>query len=147
MWHYTNRIMIFPKDTFLYTNRKFRTGDVIMRLGNAPCPSSDSSRIQVDDHTFILPPKLLAHSCQPNAYIDWISMELRALYSLDKGTLVTYHYGTSEDDYRVGKFTCECGSPLCVGMFPGFMYLSDKEKKQIKELVSQHIRKKYFREG
>lgn len=139
--------MIFSKDVFFYTDKQYYKGDVIMSLGNAPWPSTDSSRIQVDDHTFILPPKLLAHSCEPNAYIDWKSMELRALYSLNKGTLVTYHYGTSEDDYRIGKFRCECGSQSCIGEFQGFMFLSDKEKKRIKGFVSSYIREKYFHEA
>lgn len=135
--------MIFPKETFLYTDKTYNKGDVLMSLGRTPCPSSDSSRIQVDDRTFILPPKLLAHSCEPNAYIDWQTMELKALRPIDKGTLVTYHYGTSEDDYRIGKFQCECGSRLCIGEFQGFMFLSDNEKNRIKESVSPFIRKKY----
>lgn len=136
--------MIFPKETFLYTDRVYTKGDVLMFLGNTPCPSSDSSRIQVDDHTFVLPPKLLAHSCEPNAYIDWKTLTLKALRQISEGTLVTYHYGTSEDDYQIGKFQCECGSHSCVGEFKGFMYLSDKEKERIKNFVSPYIWKKYF---
>lgn len=139
--------MIFPKETFLYTDKQYRKGDVIMRLGNTPCPSTDSSRIQIDENTFILPPKLFAHSCEPNAYIDWDTLTLKALQQTSEGTLVTYHYGTSEDDYRIGKFQCKCGSPLCVGVFQGFTYLSDKEKERIREFVSPYIRKKYFREA
>ena len=136
--------MIFSKDVFLYTDKAYSRGDVLMFLGSVPCPSTDSSRIQIDDHTFILPPKLLAHSCEPNAYIDWQTMKLKALRTMQKGTLVTYHYGTSEGDYRIGKFQCECGSPSCTGEFQGFMFLSDKEKIRIKDFVSPYIRKKYF---
>ncbi len=136
--------MIFSKDTFFYTEKSYSKGDVVMFLGNIPCPSTDSSRIQIDDHTFILPPKLLAHSCQPNAYIDWQTMELKVLHSLDEGVLVAYHYGTSEDDYRIGKFQCECGSPLCIGEFQGFRFMKEKEKKLIKDFVSPYILKKYF---
>lgn len=136
--------MIFPKQTFLYTDKTYDKGDVLMSLGSTPCPSSDSSRIQIDENTFILPPKLLAHSCQPNAYIIWQTMELKALRPLGEGSLVTYHYGTSEDDYRVGKFQCKCGSHTCIGEFQGFMFLSDKEKIRIKDFVSPYIRKKYF---
>lgn len=138
--------MIFPEETFLYTNKVYSKGDVLMRLGNVSCPSTDSSRIQVDEHTFILPPKLLAHSCEPNAFIDWKTLTLKALLPIEKGSLVTYHYGTSEDDYRIGTFFCECGSPVCIGEFQGFMFLSDKEKIRIKDFVSPYIRKKYFGE-
>lgn len=136
--------MIFSRETFLYTDKVYGKGDVLMALGHTSCPSSDSSRIQVDDHTFILPPKLLAHSCEPNAYIDWKSLTLKALQSIPEGALITYHYGTSEDDYRIVKFMCECGSQSCVGEFSGFMFLSDNDKKRIKEFVSPYIRKKYF---
>ena len=136
--------MIFPKETFLYTDKSYSKGDVLMYLESVSCPSTDSSRIQVDDQSFILPPMLLAHSCEPNAYINWQTMKLKALRTMQKGTLVTYHYGTSEGDYRIGKFQCECGSPSCTGEFQGFMFLSDKEKIRIKDFVSPYIRKKYF---
>lgn len=136
--------MIFSKNVFLYTDKAYSKGEVLMILGKTMYLPTNSSRIQVDDHTFILPPKLLAHSCEPSAYIDWTTMELKALRSLDQGTLVSYHYGTSEADYRIGKFRCECGSPSCIGEFQGFMFLSDKEKIRIKDFVSPYIRKKYF---
>ena len=136
--------MIFSKDVFLYTDKAYKKGEMVMILGKTMCPPTNSSRIQVDDHTFLLPPKLLAHSCEPNAYIDWETLTLKTLQSIPEGSLVTYHYGTSEDEYRIGKFWCECGSPSCIGEFQGFMFLSDKEKIRIKDFVSPYIRKKYF---
>lgn len=136
--------MTFSKETFLYTKMAYQKGDVLMRLGSTKCQEDDSSRIQVDASTFILPPKLLAHSCEPNAYIDWFTMELKALRSISKGSLVTYHYATSEDDYCIGQFRCECGSTNCIGEFCGFMFLPDKERQRIEPFISPYLREKYY---
>lgn len=126
--------------TFLVTKRSFKPGDVVTLLGNTSTQRKNPGRIQVDNDRFILPPKDVYHSCQPNGYIDWNTMELIALVEITKNTLITYHYGTSEDDYRIGAFDCTCGSVACI------KYLTTKQRDKIKDKLSPFLREKYYGE-
>src|SRR3989344_1055507 len=128
----------------LHATKKYHANEVVVRLGNKQTNKENSGRIQVDEHTFILPPNDIWHSCQPNAYIDWKTMELRALTEIPRGSLVTYHYGTSEDDYRIGAFDCTCGSLECLKRFQGCKFLTKEQREEIKRLLSPYLKKKYF---
>ena len=133
--------------TFLTATKAFKPNDVIMILGNISTPKENPGRIQVDNERFILPPKDIYHSCRPNAYIDWNTMELKASMEISPNTLITYHYGTSEDEYRVGAFDCNCGYSDCVKHFQGCKYLTKKQRNKIKEMLSPFLYKKYYGEN
>lgn len=129
---------------FLIAERKYLPGEVIINLGNKPTEKENPGRIQVDAETFILPPKGIYHSCKPNTYIDWDSMNLKASEVIPKGATLTYHYGTSEDDYLIGAFHCTCGNSNCVKYFQGFKYLSKEQRDKIKQILSPFLKKKYY---
>lgn len=129
---------------FLITEREYVPDEVIISLGNTPTEKENPERIQVDKEKFILPPKDIYHSCKPNAKIDWNSMSLKACDVISKGTIVTYHYGTSEDDYRIGAFHCTCGDADCIKYFQGFKYLSKRHRDKIKEMLSPFLKEKYY---
>lgn len=130
--------------TFLVAKKSFKQNGHICFLGNIPCLKSDPKRLQISESEYILPPFVIAHSCHPNSYIDWHVHELKALKHIQKGEIITYHYGTSEDDYQIGKFNCSCGSKLCVGIFKGFAYMTKEERMGVKDYVSPYLKKKYF---
>lgn len=65
---------------------------------------------------------MIAHNCEPNAYIDWKTMELKALRPISLHELVTYHYGTIEDDYSIGAFSCTCEASHCINLEVGPQY-------------------------
>jgi hypothetical protein len=131
------------KFNFLIANRFFKQGEVIQNLGNTPCDEKDPHRIQVDKTTFILPKQPIIHSCNPNAYIDWLSLHLIASRTINFGELISYHYGTSEDDYTIGSFNCKCGYKKCLKYFRGFKYMDNVQKNNIKQLISPYLAKKY----
>jgi len=128
---------------FLIAEHPFGMGDLILALGNVPAERSDPKRLQVDEDAFILPPAIICHSCDPNAYIDWETMELKALRSIQQDETITYHYGTSEDEYSIGQFDCECKSPECVGLFSGYKYLIAEQRLKIRQYISPFLKKKY----
>jgi len=129
---------------FLITEREYCPGEVIMNLGDKPTEKENPGRIQVNEEKFILPPLDIYHSCKPNAYIEWDSMKLRALELIPKGATVTYHYGISEDDYRIGAFDCTCGNSDCIKYFRGFKYLPEEQRNRIKTMLSPFLKKKYY---
>lgn len=124
--------------------RLFKKGELIFNLGNEICNKSNPSRIQIDENKFILPPHPLFHSCDPNAYVDWAKLQLRALKDIKKGEIISYHYGTSEDDYKVGEFKCECGSKDCLIFFKGFKHMNETQRNKIKQFISPFLKKKYY---
>lgn len=129
---------------FLTAHKSFSAQELICPLGNKTCSVTDPKRLQKDEQTFILPPFIIYHSCNPNAYIQWSTMELKALRSVKKGDVVTYHYGTSEDDYSVGMFVCRCKAILCVGRFKGFSSMNDRQRMSIKKFISPYLLSKYY---
>ena len=123
--------------------KAYLPNEVIVHLENTTTNKENPGRIQVDEHTFILPPKDIYHSCNPNAYIDWVTMDLTARREIAKGEMVTYHYGTSEDDYRIGVFDCTCESPECLKHFQGCKYLTNEQRDTIQSMLSPYLKKKY----
>lgn len=122
----------------------YSTGDLILELGDIATYEEDPRRIQVDQNHFILPPALLYHSCEPNAYIDWQKMQLLALRPISFDEIITYHYGTSEDDYSIGAFECTCGYSNCVGDFQGFRFMTDTQRVLIARYISPYLKEKYL---
>ncbi len=133
--------------TFLTASKAFKPNDVIMILDSTPTQGENPGRIQVDNERYILPSKDIYHSCHPNSYIDWKTMQLKASMEISKNTLVTYHYGTSEDDYSIGAFDCDCGYPDCVKRFRGCKYLTKKQRDKIKNRLSPFLKNKYYGEN
>ncbi len=134
------------KTNFLKAPRKYQPYEVILNLDDNQTQKENLGRIQVHERKFILPPKDIYHSCKPNAYIDWSSTQLKALEIIPKEKLITYHYGTSEDDYRIGAFHCNCGSSDCVQFFQGCKYLTKAQRDKIKDLLSPFLKRKYYGE-
>ncbi|MEK7153873.1 MAG: SET domain-containing protein-lysine N-methyltransferase [Patescibacteria group bacterium] len=128
------------KALFLAAKINYLPGQLILDLGQTETFEADPRRIQITDTLFLLPPQLIYHSCEPNAYIDWPHLLLRASRPIAKQALITYHYGTSELDYEVGAFQCECGSRACVGYFRGFMYMLPEQQSVIRDYLSPYIR-------
>jgi hypothetical protein len=128
------------KENFLAAPDKFFKDQIILRLGSVEAQKNSSDRLQVDETHYILPPAMIYHSCDPNSYINWNNMTLNALRDISKGETITYHYGTSEYDYTVGAFQCDCGSKNCIGFFSGFLAMSPNQQLLIADYISPYIR-------
>ncbi len=127
-------------DEFLTADHEYAPNQVVLKLGGSQTNAFNPRRIQVSDLVYILPPKMIYHACDPNAYIDWQDMTLRALRDILQNEIVTYHYGTSEYDYTVGAFQCDCGSKNCVGFFSGFKDMKLALQLHIVGNASEYIR-------
>ena len=81
------------------------------------------------------------HSCEPNGYINFKDMTLRALRRINEGEEITYNYLTADwDDEDV--FDCKCGSARCLKKVHGFKNLSFVEKQKLKRFLSPFLKKK-----
>lgn len=83
----------------------------------------------------------LNHSCEPNSYIDFNKLCLRALRDIEKGEEIRYNYMTTEYVLHE-KFICDCGSRQCYKNVKGFKYLSRDQKLKLKPYLSPYLRKK-----
>jgi SET domain-containing protein len=129
-----------PSYDFLFAEHDIPEDDTICYLNSGSAEESDPRRIQVDQNTFILPPKSIYHSCSPNGHIDWSDLALKACWPISKGEAITYHYGTSELDYDIGAFHCECGlEEGCLGYFRGFKYMMPQQQAKILPMASPYI--------
>ena len=110
--------------------------------------------LQIDEDKFLESTlkfdDFLNHSCEPNCYIDWQTLNLVALKDIQKGAELTYNYCTSDwDDVNLIQdcsFKCKCGSKNCMGKMRGFRYLSYKERKKIQKFISPFLKKKFEQE-
>ena len=71
-------------------------------------------------------------------------MTLKAIQAIQAGEYITYHYGTSEEDYSIGAFDCTCGLNNCVRHFRGFRYMNAEQRNRIKDRISHYLFKKYY---
>ncbi|VVO44811.1 lysine methyltransferase [Pseudomonas fluorescens] len=62
---------------------------------------------------------LLAHSCDPNVFLDMSELWLWSLQDITKGTLLCMDYASTEDEL-FHQFACRCGSAECRGWITGY---------------------------
>jgi hypothetical protein len=101
--------------------------------------------IQIDDAMHIdgtsQSNSCLNHSCNPNTYVDWKGVFLRALRNLEAGEELTCNYLTTDWEFHE-KFTCTCGAPSCYGELKGFKYLSPEQQRALASFVPEFMRKR-----
>ena len=86
----------------------------------------------------------LNHSCDPNCYIDWNTMNLVTLKNISAGEELSFNYNTSEYDlckqYGNISFSCLCGSKNCIRYVKGFRHLNFNQKRKIQDFISPFLR-------
>ncbi len=78
------------------------------------------------------------HSCSPNAYIDWDTIELRAVRDIRADEEITYNYFTSDWDGE-DPFDCLCAASNCFGRVRGFKHLPLEDAMRIREFISPFL--------
>jgi hypothetical protein len=134
------RDYLWEENDFFRAEAAYMPGELLLKLGQEETSEDDPRRIQVTESTFILPPRLIYHSCVPNAYIDWQDMSLKALRAITNGERITVHYGTSEYDYGIAAFACDCGNITCVEHFGGFKCMVPWQQEAISAYLSPYLR-------
>ncbi len=101
--------------------------------------------IQIDDDRHIdgTPESnaYLNHSCEPNAYVDWGGVFLRARREIAEGEEITCDYLTTDWELHE-KFTCRCGSRRCRHELKGLKYLPPAEQRELWPYLPEFMKKK-----
>jgi hypothetical protein len=92
--------------------------------GESATPTYLTVQVGVGRHIKLSPEFLqyINHSCDPNAFFDTTSFELRALKDIKAGGELTFFYPSTEW-HMDQPFDCYCGSPLCLGNIAGAKFI------------------------
>lgn len=136
----------------LFAKDDIRKGSILFhfdgRVGDDAHTNSES--LQIGEDVFLESTigfdDFLNHSCYPNCFIDWLTLNLVSLRRIRKGEELTYHYCTSDwNDVHLlqdHSFTCKCSARNCIGKVKGFRYLTPEQKRKLRPLLSPFLMEK-----
>jgi SET domain len=81
------------------------------------------------------------HSCEPNSFLDFSCLCVRALRNIQRGEEVKVNYAATEYEMHE-SFRCDCGSPACLRMIRGFKFLTRDQQLELKPYLAPHLLKK-----
>jgi SET domain-containing protein len=134
----------------LFAMDEIQNDEIIIVYGSTMLDRPTRTSVQIDEDKHIEGTEdtiaFLNHSCEPNAYIDFGGVYLRAIRNIKAGEEITLNYLTADSDLHT-KFACHCGSPRCYGEIRGFKYLTQSQKFELKEYLSPYLRKQLEKEA
>jgi hypothetical protein len=83
----------------------------------------------------------LNHSCEPNSFLDFSCLCVRALRDIRAGEEVRANYAATEYDMH-DSFRCDCGSSACLRMISGFKFLTRSQQLELKPNLAPYLLKK-----
>jgi len=83
----------------------------------------------------------LNHSCEPNSFLDFSSLCVRALRDIQRGEEVKVNYAATEYEMH-DSFRCDCGSSACLRMIKGFKFLTRDQQLGLKPYLAPYLLKK-----
>jgi SET domain-containing protein len=140
------RIDPVSKSRSLFSKKAFKKNEVIigfMAKEVRSTPTYLTVQISDDVHIELLPECLACanHSCTPNCFFDTTSMEFIAIKDIPPGEEFTFFYPSAEWDMDQ-PFQCNCGSPNCIGIIQGALYLSPDtiQKYRFTDFIQQKLK-------
>lgn len=83
----------------------------------------------------------LNHSCEPNSFLEFGSLCVRALRDIQRGEEVKVNYAATEYEMH-DSFRCDCGSSACLQMIRGFKFLTRDQQLQLKPYLAPYLLQK-----
>jgi SET domain len=80
----------------------------------------------------------LNHSCDPNVFLDFSCLCVRALKGIRAGEEVTINYAATEYEMH-DSFPCDCGSPACLRTIRGFKLLTRDQQLKLKPYLAPYL--------
>ena len=81
------------------------------------------------------------HSCEPNSFLDFSRLCVRALRNIQGGEEVNVNYAATEYEMH-DSFRCGCGSSGCLRMIRGFKFLTSDQQLELKPHLAPYLLKK-----
>ena len=88
----------------------------------------------------------LNHSCDPNAFLDFSCLCVRALKDIQAGEEVTINYAATEYEMH-DSFPCDCGSPACLRIIRGFKFLTREQQLKLKPYLAPYLLRRLNRKA
>ncbi len=80
----------------------------------------------------------LNHSCDPNVFLDFSCLCVRALKDIRAGEEVTINYAATEYEMH-DSFPCDCGSPACLRIIRGFKFLTREQQLKLQPYLAPYL--------
>jgi len=80
----------------------------------------------------------LNHGCDPNVFLDFSCLGVRALKDIRAGEEVTINYSATEYEMH-DSFPCNCGSPACLRIIRGFKFLTREQRLKLKPYLAPYL--------
>jgi len=81
------------------------------------------------------------HGCEPNSFLDFSCLCVRALKDIQRGEEVKVNYAATEYEMH-DSFHCDCGSSACLRMIRGFKFLTRNQQIELKPYLAPYLLKK-----
>ncbi len=110
--------------------------------GEDVLPSPTRRSLQIGEGKHVLGREetvgFLNHSCEPNAFLDFSCLCVRALKDIRAGEEVRVNYAATEYEMH-DSFRCDCGSPACLGMIRGFKFLTRDQQLKLSPYLAPYL--------
>jgi SET domain len=83
----------------------------------------------------------LNHGCEPNCFLDFGCVCVRALRNIQAREEVKVNYAATEYEMH-DSFRCDCGSSVCLGRIRGFKFLTRDQQLELKPYLAPYLLKK-----
>jgi hypothetical protein len=83
----------------------------------------------------------LNHGCEPNSFLDFSCLCVRALRDIQAGEEIKVNYAATEYEMH-DSFRCNCGSPVCLRIIGGFKFLTRDQQLELKPYLAPYLLKK-----
>lgn len=80
----------------------------------------------------------LNHGCEPNVFLDFSCLCVRALKNIRAGEEVKINYAATEYEMH-DSFLCDCGSPACLRMIRGFKFLTRDQQLKLMPCLAPYL--------
>ena len=119
------------------------TGEILIDLNgedSSPSPTKRSLQIGKGKHVVAREGTVsyLNHGCEPNTFLDFRCLCVRALKDIRAGEEVRINYAATEYEMH-DSFHCECGSPLCLRTIAGFKFLTRDQQLRLKPYLAPYL--------
>lgn len=137
--------------TGLFAIAPIKKGTVLMKFEGMEISDKEANRLyekenfdyllQISSNKFLFldgPEKYLNHSCNPNGAFLEKSGELIAIRDISENEELFFDYSSNENtDFEL---KCNCGSPECRKIITPFYKLSNKQKRNIANILTPYLR-------
>jgi SET domain len=80
----------------------------------------------------------LNHGCEPNTFLDFRCLCVRALKDIPAGEEARINYAATEYEMH-DSFRCDCGSPVCLRTIAGFKFLTRDQQLRLKPYLAPYL--------